>query len=408
VRQAVGSIVDSAKGWMMSERGEPSRLTRRQFLAKGCAAAMVATLGLPLATGCSSASETPEREPIIRTPDPSKLREAMHYRRLDDGRVQCHVCFRQCMVSEGRLGFCNNKKTVGGAYYSLIHGRPCALQVDPIEKEPVFHMLPGMRIFCVGTASCNSRCKFCQNWEMSQRTLWETVNETATPAEVVDQARASGCQGVSFTYNEPTVFYEYMYDIVSIAKKQGLRALCHTNGTMLAASLQQLLDQLDAITIDLKAFVPGFYRDICSIELAPVLSSLKRVAKSGVHLEIVNLVIPMLNDDPEDMHSMCTWIAETLGISVPLHFIRFSPSYKMQRLPPTPIETLEAAVAIADKVGLHYVYLGNVPGHERNSTFCPACGARIIHRLHFTVVANDVVDGKCRFCGHPIAGVWDV
>jgi pyruvate formate lyase activating enzyme len=392
----------------MSERGGPAKLTRRQFLTKGCASALVAALGLPVATGCAPTSETDDPEHIARTPAPSELREAMHYRRLDDGRVRCQICFRQCIVTEGRLGFCHNKKNVGGAYYSLVHGQPCALQVDPIEKEPVFHMLPGTRIFCVGTASCNSRCKFCQNWEMSQRTLWETVNNRATPAEVVDQAKASGCRGISFTYNEPIAFYEYMYDIATAAKDQGFHTLCHTNGTMLAAPLRQLLDQLDAITVDLKAFTADFYREVCSLELAPVLSTLKRIAKAGVHLEIVNLVIPGLNDDAASIGSMCTWIAETLGEEVPLHFIRFFPSYKMQRLPPTPVETLETAVAIADEAGLHYVYLGNVPGHARNSTFCPACGAQIIHRLHFTVVANDVVHGKCRFCGRAIAGIWDV
>lgn len=332
----------------------------------------------------------------------------MHYRPLDDRRVQCQICFRQCIVSDGRLGFCHNKKNMDGRYYSLIHSQPCALQVDPIEKEPIFHMLPGTQIFCVGTASCNSRCKFCQNWEMSQRTMWETVNEHATPSEVVQRAQAAGCPTVSFTYNEPTAFYEYMYDIASLAKRQGLGAVCHTNGTMLAAPLQQLLEQLDAITIDLKSFTADFYRAVCSLELAPVLSTLQHVVKSGVHLEIVNLVIPTLNDAPDSIGSMCKWIMDTLGPDIPLHFIRFFPSYRMQHLPPTPIETLEAAVAIADAVGLHYVYLGNAPGHPRNSSFCPTCEARIIDRRHFTVVTNDVVDAKCRFCGHPIAGVWGI
>jgi pyruvate formate lyase activating enzyme len=330
----------------------------------------------------------------------------MHYQRLSDGRVHCQICFRQCAVSDGQLGFCRTRKNVGGAYYSLVYGLPCALQVDPIEKEPVFHMLPGSKIFCVGTASCNSRCKFCQNWEMSQRSLWETVNYQTTPAEVVKLAKASDCTGISFTYNEPTVFYEYMYDIVSLAKKQGLRTLCHTNGTMLAAPLQQLLERLDAITVDLKAFTADFYREVCSLELAPVLSTLRRIVQAGVHLEIVNLLIPGLNDEPRDIRNMCVWIAENLGVEVPLHFIRFFPSYKMQHLPATPVETLEAAGAIADEVGLHYVYLGNVPGHERNSTFCPKCKARIIHRAHFSVLANDIADGKCRFCGHQITGVW--
>ena len=392
----------------MTERTGPSRWTRRQFLAKGCRAAAAATLGLPLAAGCTSVPQTPEPKRIARTRAPSELRQAMHYRRLDDRRVQCQICFRQCIVSDGQLGFCHNKKNMDGEYYSLIHSQPCALQVDPIEKEPVFHMLPGTQIFCVGTASCNSRCKFCQNWEMSQSTMWQTVNEHATPSEVVQRAQAAGCPTVSFTYNEPIAFYEYMYDIASLARRQGLGAVCHTNGTMLAAPLQQLLEQLHAITVDLKAFTADFYRKVCSLELAPVLSTLQHVVKSGVHLEIVNLVIPTLNDAPESIGSMCRWIAETLGPDIPLHFIRFFPSYRMQRLPPTPIKTLEAAVAIADEAGLHYVYLGNAPGHPRNSSFCPTCGARIIDRRHFTVVANDVVDGKCRFCGHPIAGVWGI
>ena len=390
----------------MSECQESGKLTRRHFLTSGCAAAVLAGLGLPVVSGCTRAPEAREPTHIMRTPRPSELREAMFYRSLDDGRVQCQVCFRQCIVSEGRLGFCHNRKNIDGAYYSLIHGHPCALQVDPVEKEPVFHMLPGSKMFCVGTASCNSRCKFCQNWEMSQQTLWETVNEEATPAEVVAHAEALGCGIISFTYNEPIAFYEYMYDIASLAKSRGLCTVCHTNGTMLEAPLQQLLYQLDAITVDLKAFTPTFYQSTCSLELAPVLSTLQRVAASKVHLEIVNLIIPTLNDTPADIHGMCAWIAKNLGLDVPLHFIRFFASYKMQHLPSTPVETLEAAVAIGDEVGLQHVYLGNVPGHARNSTFCPACGARIIHRRHFAVVTNDVVDGRCRFCGHPIVGIW--
>ena len=383
-------------------------LTRRRFLKQGCAAAVAATIGGPLATACACLPQAPQPRRTVHTAAPAELREAMHYMRLPDGQVQCQVCFRHCLVSDGQLGFCRNKKNIGGTYYSLIYEQPCALQVDPIEKEPVFHMLPGSRIFCVGTASCNSRCKFCQNWEMSQRTLWETVNDKASPAEVVDLAQAAGCAGVSFTYNEPIAFYEYAYDIASLARRRGLRAICHTNGTMLAAPLQQLLEQLDAITVDLKAFTPDFYREVCSLELAPVLSTLENAARAGVHLEIVNLVIPGLNDGREDMRTMCLWISEHVGSTVPLHFTRFFPSYRMQHLPPTPVETLEAAVAIADEAGLQYVYLGNVPGHIRNSTFCPRCEARVIHRQHFAIVHNDVVDGRCRFCGHPLPGIWDV
>jgi pyruvate formate lyase activating enzyme len=335
------------------------------------------------------------------------LREAMHYQRLDDGLVQCQICFRECIVSEGKLGFCANRKNVGGTFYSLIHSRPCALQVDPIEKEPVYHVLPAHTIFCVGTASCNSRCKFCQNWEMSQRTMWQTVNYRVTPAEVVDHAKRWDCAAVSFTYNEPTVFYEYMYDVAGVAREKDLHVVCHSNGAMLAAPLELLLERLDAITVDLKAFTREFYQRVCTLELEAVLSTLQRIASSGVHLEIVNLVIPTLNDDLEDIRRMCGWIVENLGPEVPLHFTRFFPAYRMQHLPATPIETLERAVAIGDEAGLRYVYLGNAPGHKRNSTFCPQCGERIIHRQHFAVQSLDVVDGKCRFCGHPIAGIWE-
>jgi pyruvate formate lyase activating enzyme len=237
--------------------------------------------------------------------------------------------------------------------------------------------------------------------------MWETVNYRVSPAEVIEHAKSWDCTAVSFTYNEPTVFYEYMYDVACRAREHGLRVVCHTNGTMLDAPMQQLLEQLDAITVDLKAFTQAFYHRVCTLELQPVLATLQRIANSGVHLEIVNLVIPTLNDDLENVRSMCTWIAENLGVEVPVHFTRFFPAHKMQHLPPTPIETLEAAVAIGDEAGLHYVYLGNAPGHKRNSTFCPECSERIVHRLHFVVTKLDVVDGKCRFCGHPIAGIWE-
>ncbi len=390
----------------MSARRAHSKLTRREFLARGCATTLLATLGAPWVSACTPAAPTTEPSPATGTPTPVDLREAMHYQRLADGRVNCQICFRQCIVSEGKLGFCSNRKNIGGTYYSLIHSRPCALQVDPIEKEPVFHVLPGSTIFCVGTASCNSRCKFCQNWEMSQRTMWETANYQVTPAEVVEQAQGWGCAAVSFTYNEPTVFYEYMYDIAGVAKEQGLRVVCHTNGCMLAAPLTQLLERLDSITVDLKAFTTDFYDRVSTLDLEAVLSTLQRIAKTDVHLEIVNLVIPTLNDDLTDIRRMCIWIAENLGSEVPLHFNRFFPAYKMQHLPATPIQTLESAVAVGDESGLRYVYLGNVPGHKRNSTFCPECGERIIHRFHFAVASLDVVGGKCRFCGHPIPGLW--
>jgi pyruvate formate lyase activating enzyme len=336
----------------------------------------------------------------------AELHEASFYTQLDDNRVQCQVCFRGCVVPEGGRGFCRNKVNAGGRYYTLVYGRPSALQIDPIEKEPSFHFWPGATIFCTGTASCNNRCKFCQNWHLSQRSFEEIDHIVVSPVNTVAYAREIECDAVSFTYNEPTVFYEHMYDVAQAAKQMGMGTLFHSNGGMNEEPLAALLEIMDAVTVDLKAFTAEFYREVSSSELEPVLRTLQQIHRSGVHLEIVNLMIPTLNDDPDDVRRMCIWIRDTLSAEVPLHFTRFHPAYKLTSLPPTPIDTLERAVRIADEEGLQYVYVGNVPGHERNSTFCPACGKKIIGRTHFAVTSLDVVKGKCRFCEHQIPGVW--
>jgi pyruvate formate lyase activating enzyme len=214
------------------------------------------------------------------------------------------------------------------------------------------------------------------------------------------------CDVVSFTYNEPTVFYEHMFDTTQAAKQAGLGTLFHTNGGMNEEPLAALLEYMDAVTVDLKAFTSEFYREVSSSELAPVLRTLQQIHQSGAHLEIVNLVVTTRNDDMDDIRQMCQWIRDTLSGEVPIHFSRFFPAYKLPSLPPTPIETLESAVQIADDEGLQYVYIGNYPGHERNSTFCPACGERIIGRVHFSVLSLDIEKGQCRFCGHRIPGIW--
>jgi pyruvate formate lyase activating enzyme len=214
------------------------------------------------------------------------------------------------------------------------------------------------------------------------------------------------CDAVSFTYNEPTVFYEHMFDVATIAKQAGMGTLFHTNGGMNEEPLAALLEQMDAVTVDLKAFTPEFYQQVSSSQLEPVLRTLRQIHRSDAHLEIVNLVVTTLNDDMDDIRRMCQWIRDTLSDEVPLHFTRFFPAYKLTSLPPTPIETLESAADIADDEGLQYVYIGNCPGHERNSTFCPECGEKIIERTHFAVLSLDVEGGKCRFCGHAVPGVW--
>ena len=388
------------------------KIPRRDFLKLlfyWSGTGLASSLGLHQLAACSRATPEPTPIPTVtKSPSstPRPLYEAMFYRSLPDTMVQCQVCFRQCTVANGKLGFCHNKKNVDGKYYALTYGRPLALQIDPIEKEPSFHMLPGARIFCTGTASCNQRCKFCQNWEMSQRTLWQVVNQDAFPEEVVDLAIEWDCDAVSFTYNEPTVFYEQMFHTARLAKERGLRALFHTNGTMNPEPLIALLEFMDAVTVDLKAFTPEFYQEVSASELWPVLRSLTNIKKVDKHLEIVNLIIPTKNDDLDDLRDMCAWIVNELGRDVPLHFTRFFPAYRYQRLPPTPLGTLEAAAGIADDEGLQYVYIGNYPGHARNCTYCPQCGEMIIERVHFVVLAMDVKEGRCPHCGHTIPGIW--
>ncbi len=386
------------------------RLSRREFLKWGT----LGGLGLGLTaltnlTGCSPTAFEPSLSPTVeripsRTPQP--LHEIRFYRTLAEGLAQCEVCFRRCVIRPDSVGFCKNVQNVGGRCYSRVYGLPCALQTDPIEKEPAFHMLPGATVFCVATASCNYRCKFCQNWEFAQQSVTDVLNFPATPEEVVTQALEEECQAVSFTYNDPIVFYDYMYDIAQLAQEKGLKTLFHTNGSLTPRAMETVLQVMDGIVVDLKGFTNEFYQQVTKAELMPVLDALRVVKEIGTHLELVHLIIPTLNDDLEDVHRMCEWIVENLGQQVPVHFTRFYPAYRLLRLPPTPVETLEQALAIAEDVGLEYVYIGNVPRHERNSTFCPNCGRCVIERVYFFVTSLDLEDGNCRFCGHPIPGVW--
>jgi len=336
----------------------------------------------------------------------SFLREAMFYKVLAGDEVQCQMCFRKCIIPEGRRGACRNRENRKGKLYSVVYGRPSAVHIDPVEKEPQYHFLPGSEILCIGTAGCNFRCRHCHNWHLSQRSIEEMAYVyDLMPEKAVEQALKNKIPTMSFTYNEPTSFYEYVYDIAKLAKEKGLRIIWHSNGALNPAPLKELLKYTDGVTIDLKGFSQRAY-DNSSAELEPVLRTLKIIKKEGKWLEIVNLVIPTINDDLEEIRKMCIWIRENLGVDVPLHFSRFFPAYRLTQLPPTPISTLEKAYEIARKVGLNYVSIGNVPGHKYNSTFCPKCGKKLIHRTHFMVLSNDIEDGKCRFCGQEIPGIW--
>lgn len=371
-------------------------LTRRKLFKYGLCATAV------LCVGCRSDKSVAEAEEI-------EPMEARFYKKLSDGSVRCQLCFRECMIGVGRRGFCRVRENKDGTLYSLVYGKAAALVVDPIEKEPMFHNLPGTSILCTGTAGCNFTCKFCQNWHLSQRTPEELAPRTRSisPASVVEMAQRRKSTGLSFTYNEPTIFYEFMYDIAKIGKEKGLNTIFHTNGGMQTEPMRALLEHMAGVTIDLKGFSAGFYKDISFAQMTPVLNNLKLVKEEGKWLEIVNLIIPTLNDDMDDIRQMATWVKENLGSDVPIHFSRFFPAFKMTKLPPTPVSTLERARDIAVNEGMKFVYIGNVPGHKHNSTFCPGCHKRVITRRHFSVFDIDIKDGKCKHCQYPIAGIWE-
>jgi pyruvate formate lyase activating enzyme len=267
-------------------------------------------------------------------------------------------------------------------------------------------MLPGTKILCFGTAGCNFRCRHCHNWHLSQSKPEDLRAQPLSPDQAVELALAYKIPTISFTYNDPIVFYEYVYDVAKLAKEKGLKVLWHSNGSLNPKPLRELLKYTDAVTIDIKGFTQSAY-DNSQGSLRPVLESLKIIKEEGVWVEIVNLIIPTINDAPQDIRRMCRWIRENLGPETPLHFSRFSPSYKLTHIPSTPIETLEKAFAIAKEEGLEFVSLGNVPGHKNNSTFCPKCDKVLIKRVHFQVLANNIQEGKCAFCKRDIPGIWD-
>ena len=333
-------------------------------------------------------------------------RKAMFFKKDEGHLLQCELCFRQCLIPEGKRGFCRVRENRKGELRSLVYGRPAGLQIDPIELEPMYHMVPGHKNLCVYTASCNFRCKHCQNWSISQSAPEQIRALKFTPKEIVEETLRQGCQSISHSINEPTVFFEMMYDVVRLAKGKRLLTLCHTNGGIASAPMIELLRFLDGVTVDLKSFNPKFYQDISEAKLEPVLETLKTVRESGRHLEIVNLIIPTLNDDMADIRKMCRWIIANLGKNTPIHFTRFSPQYKMTHLPYTPIKTLEEAMEMAKSEGMKYVYVGNVVGHPANSTYCPKCGKKVIERTHFILLKNQVKNGFCPFCKEKIPGVW--
>ena len=326
--------------------------------------------------------------------------------RHEEGIVKCLLCAQGCVIKLGDRGRCRTRMNVGGELRSLVYGRPMTIHIDPIEKKPFYHFLPGAAAFSLATSGCPLQCKFCQNWEISQASPEDYRVPPTPPTLIVRSAGAREAPVIAFTYNEPTVFVEYMTDIAREAKKQGLRSVLISCGIMNEAPLAELCETLDAIKIDLKGYDETFYRAVCGAELQPVLRSIRQIARSRAHLEIVNLVVPTLNDSEKMLRGLIDWVVDEIGPDVPVHFTRFHPDYQLRNLPPTPVATLERSRETAMGRGMHYAYVGNVPNHPGNHTYCPSCGKAVIKRTGFFIAEMHVKKGLCAFCRTKISGVW--
>jgi len=389
------------------KRGNGYSLTRREFLGR-LAGLLIAGELLCFDEGKTTSTDTFRggiKPKEVASGDFTK--EALYYQKLAKNIIRCQLCPNQCTLTPGSRGICGVRENSKGTLYTLVYSRVCALHNDPIEKKPLFHYHPGISALSLATPGCNFTCKYCQNWEISQ-SLPEEVDCFYLPPEgLIKLAKKYKAKALAFTYSEPVIFYEYMYECATLGKKAGIPGIMISNGFIEEKPLKELCKQLGAVKIDFKGFSEEFYTNICSGRLLPVLNTLENLKKIGIWFEIVILILPTLNDNPQEIKKMCEWIKNNLGVDVPVHFSRFFPAYKLQNLSATPIDTLEQLRKIAQDVGLHYVYIGNVPGHIGENTYCPKCKKEIISRVGYKILNLNILKGKCKYCGYPIAGVWD-
>jgi len=335
------------------------------------------------------------------------MKEAMYYRKLGKGdkKVQCNLCPHFCVIENGEVGKCHVRQNVDGKLISMVYGRPCSIAVDPIEKKPLFHFLPGENVLSIATAGCNLSCLHCQNADISQVNYEEVPSQKISAKEIVAKTEKANAKIISYTYTEPTVFYEYMVDIATLAKKQRIRNTAVTDGFINKLPLKKICKLWDGVNVDLKSVENDFYEKVCGGKVAPVLETLKIIKEQGVWLEITNLIIPEYNDDLYSIRKLISWVVNNLGYDTPIHFTAFFPTHKLLNIPPTPINMLKKARKIALDAGVNYVYTGNVHNEEGENTYCPNCKKPVIIRDGFKVIENKLKQGKCK-CGGKIAGIW--
>jgi pyruvate formate lyase activating enzyme len=338
------------------------------------------------------------------------MTEALLYESLEDGAVRCNLCAHRCEIRPGRRGICAVRENRDGTLHSLVYGRLIARGIDPIEKKPLYHLLPGTLSYSVATVGCNFRCRFCQNADIAQMPAdrkGSIMGAPISPADVVSQARRGNCATIAYTYTEPTVFFEFARDTAKLARENGLRNVWVSNGYMTPEALEMIGPYLDGANIDLKSFSDDFYKKICGARLEPVLETLRGLAARKILVEATTLIVPDLNDDPEELRRLAGFIAEELSPDTPWHISRFHPTYRLTDRPPTPVETLRAAYEIGKEAGLRHVYMGNVTGRGGEDTDCPGCGETLIRRRGFAVTENRLAGGTCPDCGAAVHGVWE-
>ena len=330
------------------------------------------------------------------------MKEAMFYEKVKDA-VKCGLCARGCLIPEDQVGFCRVRKNIKGKLYSLVYGKLCSVAIDPIEKKPLYMFAPGSRTLSIATIGCNFRCQFCCNWQISQDS--DIFGVDYTPEQLIEIAKKKGVQGFSYTYTEPTIFYEFSYDTAKIASKEGFYNMFVTNGYTTPEAIKEISKYLDAATVDLKGSLnPDFYKKFSQVNnVEPIYDALLSYKKNKVYLEITDLIVPEIGDKMDDVKKVCRWIIENLGDQVPFHILQFFPTYKINDLPRTPVKTLEKAYDIAKKEGLKYVFLGNVHRHELENTYCPNCKSLLIERTIMGVEKFELKkDLKCSKCGETI------
>ena len=333
------------------------------------------------------------------------VKKAKYFEKLEEKKIICKLCPHECRVADLERGTCGVRENRNGNYYTLVYGNPCSAHIDPIEKKPIFHYYPSTQSFSIATAGCNFVCRFCQNWEISQKRPEQIRSINLPPEAVVRAAKRTYCKTIAHTYTEPVIFFEYMLDCAIIGKKEGIPNVMISNGYIQEKPMRELCKYLGAVKIDLKAFTEKFYKEMCSGTLKPVLDTLLILKDEGVWFEIVDLIIPTLNDSKNEIEQMTQWIVKELGPDVPVHFTRYYPTFMLKNIPPTPPSTLQRSRKIAMENGLKFVYIGNIISDAEN-TYCPGCGKVIIERLGFSTNISGMKKNRCKYCKEKIPGVF--